>query len=69
LANFWYDRLLDYHLCEEDGSEAIVRKHYQLLITEDRDKIIANNSRWSGQPGLLDYPYLLPEGITNGTST
>jgi arachidonate 15-lipoxygenase len=68
LADFWYDQLLDYHLCEEDGSEAIVRKHFLLLNTEDREKIVANNSRWSGQPGLLDYPYLLPENITNSTS-
>jgi arachidonate 15-lipoxygenase len=69
LANFWYDKLLDYHLCEADGSEAIVRKNYDLLTTEDRAKILANNNRWSSQAGLLGYPYLLPENITNSTST
>ena len=69
LANFYYDKLLDYHLSESDGAEAIVRKHHHLLITEDRAKIVANNGRWAGRPGLLDYPYFLPENIPNSTST
>jgi arachidonate 15-lipoxygenase len=68
LAGYRYDQLLDYHLCAEDGSEAVVRKYQQLLVTEDRDQIIERNQQRAAQPGLLVYPYFLPENIPNSTS-
>lgn len=68
LAFFHYDQLLDYHLSAEDGSEQLVRKYQQLLITADRDEIVARNQQRAAQPGLLVYPYFLPENIPNSTS-
>ena len=68
LAYYHYDQLLDYHLCAEDGSEQLVRKYQQLLVTVDRDQIVARNQQRAAQPGLLVYPYFLPENIPNSTS-
>lgn len=68
LALYHYDQLLDYHLCAEDGSEAVVRKYQQLLKTQDGPAIAARNKQRAAQPGLLVYPYFLPENIPNSTS-
>ena len=68
LAGYRYDQLLDYHLCAEDGSEQLVRKYQQLLVTTDRDQIVQRNQQRAAQPGLLVYPYFLPENIPNSTS-
>ncbi len=68
LAYYHYDQLFDYHLCAEDGSEQLVRKYQQLLVTVDRDQIVARNQQRAAQPGLLVYPYFLPENIPNSTS-
>jgi hypothetical protein len=68
LAGYHYDQLLNYDLCSEDGSQAIVKKYYQQLITEVRGEIVARNKQRSEQDGLLVYPYFLPENIPNSTS-
>lgn len=68
LAGYRYDQLLDYHLCAEDGSEQLVRKYQNLLVTVDRQQIVASNEQRAAQPGLLVYPYFLPENIPNSTS-
>jgi arachidonate 15-lipoxygenase len=68
LAGYRYDQLLDYRLCEQDGSEALVRKYQTLLNTQDREQIVARNNQRAGRPGLLAYPYFLPENIPNSTS-
>jgi len=59
---------LDYHLCAEDGSEQLGRKYQQLLVTTDRDRSVLRNQQRAAQPGLLVYPYFLPENIPNSTS-
>lgn len=68
LAYYHYDQLLDYHLCAEDGSEQLVRKYQNLLVTTDRDQIVLRNQQRASTPGLLVYPYFLPENIPNSTS-
>ncbi|HEY8186185.1 MAG TPA: lipoxygenase family protein [Pyrinomonadaceae bacterium] len=68
LAGYHYDQLLNYDLCSEDGSQAIVKKYYQQLITEVRSEIVARNEQRAGQVGLMVYPYFLPENIPNSTS-
>ena len=68
LAAYHYDKLLDYHLNAEDGSEAVVRKYQQRLIDVDQPIIVARNQERANQPGLLVYPYFLPENIPNSTS-
>ncbi|HWT03984.1 MAG TPA: lipoxygenase family protein [Pyrinomonadaceae bacterium] len=68
LAYYHYDQLLDYHLCAEDGSEQLVRKYQQLLVATDRAVIVERNQQRAAQPGLLAYPYFLPENIPNSTS-
>jgi arachidonate 15-lipoxygenase len=68
LAGYHYDQLLNYDLCSEDGSQAIVKKYYQQLITEVRSEIVARNEQRAGQVGLMGYPYFLPEYIPNSTS-
>ena len=49
-------------------SETVVRKYQQLLRGEDRAEIVAGNQQREAQPGLLIYPYFLPENIPNNTS-
>lgn len=68
LAAYHYDQLLDYHLTAEDGSEPVVRKYQQLLTNVDQPIIVARNQERAAQPGLLVYPYFLPENIPNSTS-
>jgi arachidonate 15-lipoxygenase len=68
LAGYHYDQLLNYDLCNDDGSQAIVKKYYQLLVTEVRNEIVARNKQRAGQAGLMVYPYFLPENIPNSTS-
>jgi hypothetical protein len=68
LAGYHYDQLLDYKLTSEDGSQAVVDKYYQQLVTTVRQTIVARNQQRSGQQGLLVYPYFLPENIPNSTS-
>jgi arachidonate 15-lipoxygenase len=68
LAGYHYDQLLDYNLNSEDGSQAIVEKYHQQLITQVRQTIVERNQQRSGQQGLLAYPYFLPENIPNSTS-
>jgi arachidonate 15-lipoxygenase len=68
LAGYHYDQLLDYTLNSEDGSQAIVEKYRQQLVTEVRETIVARNQQRAGQAGLLAYPYFLPEKIPNSTS-
>lgn len=68
LAAYHYDQLLDYHLNAEDGSEAVVRKYYQLLKDVDQPLIVARNEERAKTRGLLVYPYFLPENIPNSTS-
>ena len=68
LAGYHYDQLLKYDLDAGDGSDAIVKKYYQQLITTVRNTIVASNNKRAGQIGLLVYPYFLPENIPNSTS-
>jgi arachidonate 15-lipoxygenase len=68
LAGYHYDRLLDYSLNSEDGSQAVVEKYRLQLASEVRETIVARNQQRSGQAGLLAYPYFLPENIPNSTS-
>jgi arachidonate 15-lipoxygenase len=68
LAGYHYDQLLNYDLCNEDGSQAIVKKYYQQLVTEVRGEIVARNKQRAEQVGLVVYPYFLPENIPNSTS-
>lgn len=68
LAGYRYDQLLDYHLSSEDASEGVVRKYYAQLTTEDRDTVVRRNEERAKHPGLLVYPYFLPENIPNSTS-
>jgi arachidonate 15-lipoxygenase len=68
LAGYHYDKLLNYDLNTNDGSDAIVKKYYQQLTTTVRNTIVASNNNRAGQTGLLVYPYFMPENIPNSTS-
>ena len=68
LANWHYDQLLNYDLCSADASQQLVTKTYAQLHGAVRDTIVARNEERSKTPGLVAYPYLMPENIPNATS-
>jgi arachidonate 15-lipoxygenase len=68
LAGYQYDRLLDYSLCSGDASQALVTKYFGLLTSSVTPTIVQRNVERAATPGLLAYPYLLPENIPNSTS-
>jgi arachidonate 15-lipoxygenase len=68
IAGYHYDRLLQYDLCSSDESQALVQKFLTRLRTQVQPVIEARNAERAKQPGLVPYPYFLPENIPNSTS-
>ncbi len=68
LAGWRYDQLLNYDLCSADASQQLVTAAFERLHGDVRSTIAARNRERRRTPGLLAYPYFLPENVPNSTS-